>query len=142
MDWERACLVAAHVGSIQWLLEQAVEYARTRKQGSQTISKYQAVAHRVADVKVRLEASRLLTYKAAAGLKRPATASMDASIAKLFVSESLLTSAIDTMRVFGGYGLMADYGIESVVRDAAGGVIYSGTSDIQRNIIARWLGLL
>jgi alkylation response protein AidB-like acyl-CoA dehydrogenase len=142
MDWERACLVAAHVGSIQWLVEKAVEYARTRKQGSQTISKYQAVAHRIADVKVRLEASRLLTYKAAAGLVRPATASMDASIAKLFVSESLLTSAIDTMRVFGGYGLMSEYGIESVVRDAAGGVIYSGTSDIQRNIIARWLGLL
>lgn len=142
MDWERACLVAAHVGTIQWLMEQAIEYARTRKQGGQTISKFQAVSHRVVDVKVRLEASRLLTYKAAAGLTRPITASMDASIAKLFVSESLLTSAIDTLRVFGGYGLMAEYGIESVVRDGAAGIIYSGTSDIQRNIVARWLGLL
>lgn len=142
MDWERACLVAAHVGTIQWLMEQAIEYARTRKQGGQTISKFQAVSHRVVDVKVRLEASRLLTYKAAAGLRRPITASMDASIAKLFVSESLLTSAIDTLRTFGGYGLMAEYGIESVVRDGAAGIIYSGTSDIQRNIVARWLGLL
>lgn len=142
MDWERACLIAAHIGTIQWLMEQAIEYARTRKQGGQTISKFQAVSHRVVDVKVRLEASRLLTYKAAAGLVRPQTASMNASIAKLFVSESLLTSAIDTLRTFGGYGLMADYGIESVVRDSMGGIIYSGTSDIQRNIIARWLGLL
>jgi alkylation response protein AidB-like acyl-CoA dehydrogenase len=142
MDWERACLVAAHIGTIQWLMEQAIEYARTRKQGGQTISKFQAVAHRVVDVKVRLEASRLLTYKAAAGLVRPQTASMNASIAKLFVSESLLTSAIDTLRTFGGYGLMADYGIEAVVRDSVAGIIYSGTSDIQRNIIARWLGLL
>ena len=142
MDWERACLVAAHVGTVQWLLEQAIEYARTRKQGGQTISKFQAVSHRVVDVKVRLEASRLLTYKAAAGLNRPRTASMNASIAKLFVSESLLTSAIDTLRVFGGYGLMTEYGIESVVRDGMAGIIYSGTSDIQRNIIARWLGLL
>ena len=142
MDWERACLIAAHVGTIQWLMEQAIEYARTRKQGGQTISKFQAVSHRLVDVKVRLEASRLLTHKAAAGLVRPQTASMDASIAKLFVSESLLTSAIDTLRTFGGYGLMADYGIEGVVRDSVGGIIYSGTSDIQRNIIARWLGLL
>jgi len=142
MDWERACLVAAHIGTIQWLMEQAIEYARTRKQGGQIISKFQAVSHRVVDVKVRLEASRLLTYKAAAGLVRPQTASMNASIAKLFVSESLLTSAIDTLRTFGGYGLMADYGIEGVVRDSVAGIIYSGTSDIQRNIIARWLGLL
>ena len=142
MDWERACLVAAHVGTIQWLLEQAIEYARTRKQGGQTISKFQAVAHRLVDMKVRLEASRLLMYKAASGLNKPRTASMNASIAKLFVSESLLTSAIDTLRTFGGYGLMTDYGIESVVRDAGAGIIYSGTSDIQRNIVARWLGLL
>lgn len=142
MDWERACLVAAHVGTMEWLLEQAIEYARTRRQGGQTISKFQAVAHRLVDIKVRIEASRLLTYKAAAGLNRAKTASMNASIAKLFVSESLLTSATDTLRTFGGYGLMAEYGIESVVRDSAAGIIYSGTSDIQRNIVARWLGLL
>ncbi len=142
MDWERACLVAAHVGTIQWLLDQAIEYARTRKQGGQTISKFQAVSHRLVDVKVRLEASRLLTYQAAAGLTRPRTASMNASIAKLFVSESLLTSAIDALRVFGGNGLMKEYGIEAIIGDGVAGTIYSGTSDIQRNIIARWLGLL
>jgi hypothetical protein len=142
MDWERACLVACHIGTIEWLIERAIEYARTRKQSGQTISKFQAVSHRIVDSKVRLEAGRYLTYKAAAGLARPRTASMDASIAKLFVSESLLTSAIDTLRVFGGYGLMTEYGIEQVVRDSVAGTIYSGTSDIQRNIIARWLRLL
>jgi len=142
MDWERACLVACHIGTIEWLIERAIEYARTRKQSGQTISKFQAVAHRIADTKVRLEAGRYLTYKAAAGLAQPRTASMDSSIAKLFVSESLLTSAIDTLRVFGGYGLMTEYGIEQVVRDSVASTIYSGTSDIQRNIIARWLRLL
>ena len=142
MDWERACLVACHIGTIEWLMERAIEYARTRKQSGQTISKFQAVSHRIVDTKVRLEAGRYLTYKAAAGLVRPRTASMDASIAKLFVSESLLTSAIDTLRVFGGYGLMSEYGIERIVRDSVAGVVYSGTSDIQRNIVARWLGLL
>jgi hypothetical protein len=142
MDWERACLVACHIGTIEWLMERAIEYARTRKQSNQTISKFQAVAHRIVDIKVRMEAGRYLTYKAAQGLARPRTASMDASIAKLFVSESLLTSAIDTLRVFGGYGLMTEYGIEGIVRDSMAGTIYSGTSDIQRNIVARWLGLL
>lgn len=142
MDWERACLVACHIGTIDWLLERAIEYARTRRQSGHAIGKYQAVSHRIVDIKVRLEAGRYLTYKAATGLNRPRTASMDASIAKLFVSESLLTSAIDTLRVFGGYGLMTEYGIESIVRDSVAGTIYSGTSDIQRNIIARWLGLL
>ncbi|MGH8195601.1 MAG: acyl-CoA dehydrogenase family protein [Woeseiaceae bacterium] len=142
MDWERACLVACHIGTIEWLMERAIEYARTRKQSNQTISKFQAVAHRIVDIKVRLEAGRYLTYKAAEGLGRPRSASMNASIAKLFVSESLLTSAIDTLRVFGGYGLMEEYGIERIVRDSVAGTIYSGTSDIQRNIIARWLGLL
>jgi alkylation response protein AidB-like acyl-CoA dehydrogenase len=142
MDWERACLVACHIGTMEWLIERAVEYARTRKQSGQTISKFQAVAHRIVDIKVRLEAGRYLMYKAAAGLERPRTASMDASIAKLYVSESLLSSAIDTLRVFGGYGLMSEYGIEQVVRDSVASTIYSGTSDIQRNIIARWLKLL
>ena len=142
MDWERACLVAGHIGTIEWLMERAIEYARTRKQSGQTISKFQAVSHRIVDTKVRLEAGRYLTYRAAAGLNHPRTASMDASIAKLFVSESLLASAIDTLRVFGGYGLMSEYGIEQVVRDSVAGTIYSGTSDIQRNIIARWLKLL
>lgn len=128
--------MASHLGTIEWLLERAIEYARTRKQCGQAISKFQAV-HRIVDIKVRLEAGRYLTYRAAAGLNRPRTASMDASIAKLYVSESLLTSAIDTLRVFGGYGLMTEYGIERIVRDSVAGTIYSGTSDIQRNIIAR-----
>lgn len=141
MDWERACLVASHLGTIEWLLERAIEYARTRKQSGHAIGKFQAVSHRIVDIKVRLEAGRYLAYRAADGLSRPRTASMNASIAKLYVSESLLTSAIDTLRVFGGYGLMSEYGIESIVRDSVAGTIYSGTSDIQRNIIARWLGL-
>ncbi|HEX7060970.1 MAG TPA: acyl-CoA dehydrogenase, partial [Woeseiaceae bacterium] len=141
MDWERACLVASHLGTIEWLLERALEYSRTRKQGGQAIGRFQAVSHRIADIKVRLEAGRWLTYRAADGLNHPRTAQMDAAIAKLYVSESLLTSAIDTLRVFGGYGLMVEYGIERIVRDSVAGTIYSGTSDIQRNIIARWLGL-
>ena len=68
-------------------------------------------------------------------------ASLDASIAKLFVSESFVRSALDTVQVHGGYGFMTEYGIERVLRDSVGGTLYSGTSEMQRTIIARWLGL-
>lgn len=141
MDWERTCLVACHVGTMQRLLEQAIQYARTRNQFGQTIGKFQAVSHRIADMKVRLEASRLLVYQAASRLDHSRGVSLDAAITKLFVSESLLQSAMDTVRVLGGYGIMVEYEVERALRDAVASTLYSGTSDMQRNIIARWLGL-
>lgn len=141
MEWERICLVAAHVGSMERLLDQAVDYARTRTSFGQKIGHYQAVAHKIADMKVRLEASRLLVYRAASMLGERQSVGMDASITKLFVSESLVRSALDTVQVLGGYGFMAEYGAERALRDAVAGTIYSGTSEMQRNIIAKWLGL-
>jgi alkylation response protein AidB-like acyl-CoA dehydrogenase len=141
MDWERALLGACHLGTMQRLLDQAVDYARTRRQYGQPIGKFQAVSHRIADMKVRLEAARWLVYHAASRLEHAREASLDASIAKLFVSESLLQSALDTVRVLGGYGFTVEYDAERILRDAVGSTIYSGTSDIQRNIISRWLGL-
>jgi hypothetical protein len=141
MDWERALLGASHIGTMQRLLDQAIEHARTRSQFGQLIGKYQAVSHRIADMKVRLEAARLLAYRAASRLDKSRDAGMDASIAKLFVSESLVQSALDAVQVLGGYGFMADYEVERALRDSIGSTLYSGTSEMQRNIIARWLGL-
>jgi hypothetical protein len=66
---------------------------------------------------------------------------MDAAMAKLFVSESLVKAALDTVQIHGGYGYMTEYEVERALRDAIGSTIYSGTSEMQRNIIARWLGL-
>jgi hypothetical protein len=141
MEWERTCLVAAHVGAMERLLERAVEYAQTRKSYGQRIGQYQAVSHRIADMKVRLEAARLLTYRTATRLETSRTVGLDAAMTKLFVSESLVETALDTVRVFGGYGVMTEYGVERALRDSIPGTLYSGTNDIQRNIIARWLGL-
>jgi len=141
MDWERICLFASQVGTMQRLLETSIGYARTRTQFGQPIGKFQAVAHRIVDMKVHLEAARLLVYQAAWRLGRVRTVSMDASIAKLFVSESLVNTALDTVRVHGGYGYMTEYEVERALRDAVASTIYSGTSEMQRNIIARWLGL-
>jgi alkylation response protein AidB-like acyl-CoA dehydrogenase len=141
MDWERVLLVAGHVGIMQRLLETSIAYARTRNQFNQVIGKFQAVSHKIADMKVMLEAARLLTYHAAWKLNNARSVSLDAAITKLFVSESLVKSAIDAVQLHGGYGFMVDFEIERALRDAIGSTLYSGTSEMQRNIIARWLGL-
>jgi len=141
MDWERICLFASHVGTMDRLLEKSISHARTRSQFGQAIGKFQAVAHRIVDMKVALEAGRLLTYRAASRLGRTRTVSMDAAMAKLFVSESLVKTALDAVQIHGGVGYMTEYEIERALRDAIGSTIYSGTSEMQRNIIARWLGL-
>jgi alkylation response protein AidB-like acyl-CoA dehydrogenase len=141
MDWERILLVASHVGAIERLLETSIAYARTRSQFGQAIGKFQAVSHKIADMKVQLEAARLLTYRSAWRLGNLRNASLDACITKLFVSESLVKAAFDTVQIHGGYGFMIDYEVERALRDAIGSTIYSGTSEIQRNNIARWLGL-
>jgi len=141
MDWERICLFASHVGTMERLLEGAIKQARTRSQFGQPIGKYQAISHRIANMKIQLEAARWLVYRAAWNLDRTKTVALDASIAKVFVSESLVQAAQDTVQIFGGYGFMTDYEVERALRDAIGSTLYSGTSEMQRNMIARWLGL-
>jgi alkylation response protein AidB-like acyl-CoA dehydrogenase len=141
MDWERCLLVASHVGTIERLLETSISYARTRSQFGQPIGKFQAVAHKIADMKVQLEAARLLAYRAAWRLENLRNASLDAAMAKLMVSESLLKTALDAVHLHGGYGYMVEYEVERALRDAVGSTIYSGTSEMQRSIIGRWLGL-
>lgn len=141
MDWERALLGACHVGAMQRLLEGSLRHARTRKQFGQLIGKNQAISHKLADMKVRLEAARWLIYRAAASLGESREASLHAAIAKLFTSEAFVESARDGIQIMGGYGYMVESEVERVMRDALGSTIYSGTSEMQRNIIGRWLGL-
>jgi alkylation response protein AidB-like acyl-CoA dehydrogenase len=142
MDGERTLLVATHVGEIERLLTTTIEYTRTRSQFGQKIAKFQALGHAVADMKVQLEAARLLVYRAAWRLGQSRGVTLDASIAKLFVSETLVATALKVVQVHGGYGFMVEYEVERALRDAIGSTIYSGTSEMQRNIIARWLGML
>lgn len=141
MDWERTCLFAAHVGMMERIMEKAIEYARTRSQFGKRIGTYQAISHKLADMKIHLEAARLLVYRAAWQLSQGRNASLQAAMAKVFVSESLVRTALDALQVHGGNGYMVEYGIERLVRDAIGSTLYSGTSEMQRNIIARWIGV-
>ena len=141
MEWERTLIGACHVGAMQRLLERSIEYARYRTASGQSIGKFQAVSHRIVEMKIRLDAARLLVQHAAWRLGRFRDVAVDASVAKIFVSESLVETALGAVRTLGGYGFMAEYDVERTLRDAVGGLLYSGTNDIQRNVIARWLGL-
>lgn len=141
MDWERILLFASHVGQAQRLLERGVEHARTRRQQGKAIGKFQAVSHKLANFQVQLEAARLLTYRSATRLDKSRGVAFDAAMTKLMVSETLVTGALDVLQILAGYGYSTEYEIEREVRDALGSRIYSGTSEIQRNIIASWMGL-
>jgi alkylation response protein AidB-like acyl-CoA dehydrogenase len=141
MAWERGCILASSVGSMQRQLEAAVKYAKERKQFGQPIGRFQAVSHKLVDMKVRLEAARLLLYHLGWSMTKGADFGMESAMVKLFLSEAFVQSSLDTIQVHGGYGYMTEAEIERDLRDAVAGRIYSGTSDIQRNIIARHMGL-
>jgi len=141
MEWERAGILASHVGAMEWQLERCIRYARERQQFGQPIGSFQSVANRIVDMKVRLETARLLLYKVAWLKKIGKSAAMEAAMAKLYLSESFVQSSLDAIRVHGGYGFTTEFEVERDLRDSVGGTLYSGTSDIQRTIIARLLGL-
>ena len=141
MEWERSCILGSHVGAMERQLEDAIRYTRERSQFGQRIGKFQSVANRIADMKVRLETARLLLYKVAWLKQMGKPAIMEAALAKLYLSECFVQSSLDAVRTYGGYGYMTELEVERDLRDAIGGTLYSGTSDIQRMIIARWLGL-
>ncbi len=92
-------------------------------------------------MKLRLDTCRPLVYRIGKLKEENKSAVMEAAIAKLYVSEAYVKSCMDAVQIFGGYGYMTEQGIERDLRDAVGSTLYSGTSEIQRNIIARCLGL-
>ncbi|MBN1140291.1 MAG: acyl-CoA dehydrogenase family protein [Deltaproteobacteria bacterium] len=141
MEWERGCLFAAHLGAMQRTLEETIRYAREREQFGQPIAKNQAIAHKIADMAVRIELSRLILYKVAWMKGNGQRAPLESAIAKLFVSESYVQNSLEALQIHGAYGYSAEYDLERHVRDSLAGRIYSGTSEIQRNIISSFLDL-
>lgn len=141
MGWERACILASHVGAMQRQLETSVEYAKTRRQFGQAIGKFQAVSSMIVDMRLRLETARLLLYKAGWLRAQGQEAVEEVALAKLYLSETFVQSSLQAIQIHGGYGYSTEFGIERDFRDALGGRIYSGTSEIQRDIVARRMGL-
>src|SRR5262245_7065232 len=141
MAWERACILATCLGTMRRQLEACLDYARTRKQFGQPIGKFQSVANRIVDMKLRIETARLMIYKVGWLMQQGKSADMDAAMAKLYVSESFVKSCLDAVQIHGGSGFMTELEFERELRDSVGSTLYSGTSEIQRNIIARGLRL-
>ena len=141
MDYERSFIFASHVGSMARQLEDAIAFAKTRKVGGQSISQHQSVSNRIADMKVRLETARMFLQKSAWLLDQGKQIALEAAMAKLVISEMFVENSLAAIRIHGGKGYLTESGVERDLRDAMGGVIYSGTSDIQRNLIVAMLGL-
>ncbi|NND34336.1 MAG: acyl-CoA dehydrogenase [Saprospiraceae bacterium] len=141
LEYDRGCILASQVGAMQRQLEDTIEFARKRQQFKQSIAKFQSVSNRIVDMKVRLDIAKLLLYKLTWLKHHGKSAMMEAAELKLHLGESFVESSLDAIRTRGGMGYLSENEVERDLRDAIGGVLYAGTSDIQRNIIARLLGL-
>jgi alkylation response protein AidB-like acyl-CoA dehydrogenase len=141
IEWERSCILASAVGTMERQLEEAVKFANSRQQFGEPIGKFQAVSHKLVDMRLRLETSRLLLYRLGWMLDQGKPVALDAAMVKLHLSESFLQSSLDNVQIHGALGYMSEAEVERDVRDAIAGRIYSGTSEIQKNIIARHMGL-
>lgn len=141
MAWERSCILGSLVGGMERELEDCIAYAKSRQQFGKPIGNFQLVAARIADMKLRLETSRLLLYRAAWSHGTGEPNALEGALAKLHISEAAVQSSLDAIQIHGGYGYMREYQMERHLRDNISTRIYSGTSEIQRLIIARHLGL-
>ena len=144
LDDGRVAIAALAVGCIQACLDMSLEYAGERTTFGVPIGSKQGVAFQIADLQVMLDASRMLTYRAAAmkDAGRPAKEfKQAAAVAKLYATESAVTATRIATQVFGGYGFMEEYPVARFYRDAKVLEIGEGTSEVQRMLIARGLGL-
>jgi alkylation response protein AidB-like acyl-CoA dehydrogenase len=141
MGWERSCILGSTVGAMERQLDSCLGYVKTRHQFGKPLGSFQLVAGKIAEMKVRLETARLLLYRAAWALSRGDNNALEGAIAKMYISEASVQSALDAIQLHGGYGYLKEFERERELRDAIAGTLYSGTSEILRLIIARNLGL-
>jgi alkylation response protein AidB-like acyl-CoA dehydrogenase len=139
LDAGRIGIAALAVGLAQGAYEAALHYAKERKAFGTTISTFQAIQWKLADCATRIEASRLMTYRAAYLKQAGARTTQESAMAKLFASETAVKAADDCVQIHGGYGFVKDYPAEKFFRDVKLTTIGEGTSEIQRLVIARHL---
>jgi alkylation response protein AidB-like acyl-CoA dehydrogenase len=137
LDHGRIGIAAQAVGIAQAVLDKSVEYSKTRIQFGAPISKYQAVAWKLADMATEIEAARFLYYNAAYLADRGKAFSKNAAMAKLYASELAMRASTWGIQIFGGYGYMMEYPMQRYFRDAKLTEIYEGTSEVQRMVISR-----
>ena len=138
VEWDRSALLAPFVGGMTYVLNKCARYARERYQFGRPIGQFQAIKHKLADIKIFIEAARTLCYRIAwcKDQGRPLN-HLEAAVAKLFVGDWSLGPANDAMVLFGGYGYCQEYEVERYFRDSRLAPIGGGTSDIQKKIISK-----
>jgi clorobiocin biosynthesis protein CloN3 len=142
MGWERGCLFGLYVGLMDAQLHRCVDHARQRSQFGHAIGGFQAISHKVAVMKQRLEAARLLLYRACWLIDQGRADHVTAvALSKVAVSEAAVANGIDAVQIFGGSGYLVPTGIERQLRDSVPSTIFSGTTEIQRELISREIGL-
>ncbi len=139
LDGGRIGIGAQGVGIAQGALDHALAHAKERQQFGQPIVNFQAIQFKLADMALRTEASRLLVYQAADLRDRGKTCSKEASMAKLYATDSAMWVATEAVQILGGYGYCRDYPVERYFRDAKATQIYEGTNQIQRLVIGKIL---
>jgi alkylation response protein AidB-like acyl-CoA dehydrogenase len=139
LDAGRIGITALSVGLAQGAFDCARTYASSRKQFGQPIASFQAIQWKLADMATRIEAARLLTYRAAFLKDRQQRTTLESAMAKLYSSEVAVRAAEDAVQIHGGYGFVKDYPAEKFFRDVKLTTIGEGTSEIQRLVIARQL---
>lgn len=141
MIWEKGCLFAAYVGAMDRALDQALTHVKERVQFGKPIASYQSVSNRIIDMKLRLDASRLMLYRAGWMYDQGQECEAEIAMSKLMISESSVQSGLDLIQVFGASGIDREMGVIRLLLDAVASRIFSGTNEIQREIISRKLGL-
>ena len=136
-DRTRAAVGSAGVGVARAALEYAVDYAKTRIQFGKPIATFQAIAFKIAQMAMEIEAARLLVWKAAWLVDQGKPCGLNSAMAKCFGSDIAMKATLEALQIFGGYGYMKDYPIEKLVRDAKLLQIYEGTNEIQKLVISR-----
>lgn len=141
LQLERVMTTAGYCGAAQATVDLAVQYAKERKQFGQPIGDFQAVAHMLADMQAQVEAARMLMLKAAWEMSIGRDALKTLSMAKLLASEAYVKAANDGMQIMGGYGYIMEFDMQRHFREARSTTVAAGTSQMQRNLIARQMGL-
>jgi alkylation response protein AidB-like acyl-CoA dehydrogenase len=141
IDRSRVFIASLAIGIAVAAFEAALEYAKRREQFGKPIGKFQAIQLKLVDMATRIEAARLLTYKAIELANEDVPYTKEASMAKLFATEACVKITGEAVQIYGGYGYCTDYPVERYFRDAKLMTIFEGTSEIQNVVIARELGL-
>jgi len=141
MEWERGAILASAVGTMERLLKRCLDYAKTRQQFGQPIGKFQLISSKLVAMKMRLETSRALLYQFAEVKQRGKAAHLEAAMAKWQISEAWVQSCLDAIQIHGAYGYLTEFELERELRDALGSRLYSGTSEVQQQAIAQFMGL-